>query len=323
MKALLLAALTSIVVYASIFIFVVDKPLSVGQLAPLLDKKNDVLRSTVGKKIVIIAGSNGGFSHRCKAMEAILSMSCANMSLNADISLSFLIDNIQDSLAPGDVVYLPLEYDYLTRNKVSEMSGGEVPYLVRHRRSYLLGRGAERALNAVFYFDAKFLISSIIEMTLKRVGYSHKQRYDVKDLTKQGDWSGHTQDASAKYREHLKTLTFSIPDDIFSKDSYAAQEMLKFMEWAHENNILLIGGLPTVLDDGELPAAEVRDLCHFYIEHGHRFIALSNLSQYGRAAFYDTGYHLNEPTQIEHSKSLAYEIRSVIEGRATGGCELL
>ena len=46
-----------------------------------------------------------------------------------------------------------------------------------------------------------------------------------------------------------------------------------------------------------------------YLSNGGDFLELPNFSRYPRTAFFDTGEHLNETWQIEHSKLLAQELR--------------
>jgi len=65
------------------------------------------------QKLVLLAGSNGRFSHSCEIIEKQLSIPCVNMSISADLSLDYQFEKIKPYLNPGDTVYLPLEYGVL------------------------------------------------------------------------------------------------------------------------------------------------------------------------------------------------------------------
>lgn len=50
----------------------------------------------------------------------------------------------------------------------------------------------------------------------------------------------------------------------------------------------------------------------FYAWHGEAFVVLDNFSQYPRADFYDTGYHLRPSAQMVHSRLLAEKLRPLL-----------
>ena len=68
-------------------------------------------------------------------------MPCSNMSISADLSLDYQLDILKPYLNPGDVVYLPLEFDALSGTKKEMMAGAELPYIVAYDHDYLKGDG--------------------------------------------------------------------------------------------------------------------------------------------------------------------------------------
>jgi hypothetical protein len=309
-KYLVFAVLTSLVLYTVIFVFIVHKPLTVGVMQEYYAKKLSYLESIDDRKIVLLAGSNGRFSHRCETMEPLLGMPCSNMSVSADLSLDYQLDIIKPYLNADDIVYLPLEFGALSGTKQEVMAGAEQPYVVAYDHDYLKGMGVERLVYALFYFDLKFLISGLGEMLLD--GMHVKRRFSPDTLTRQGDESGHALEKGSPYREQLASLEWSPPaPGDFSWDSFKAGLLGDFLDWAAERNIQVIGGLPTTFDDEPVPDEFVARLCAWYRQHGQGFMVLENQSRYPRSSFYDTPYHLVEEQQIRHSRLVAGQLGEI------------
>ncbi len=101
---LLCACLASLLLYGLAFGFVVDRPLSLGFLRHQLDAKLARAASIDGPKLVILAGSNGPYSHRCELIEPVLAMPCVNGGIAVGIGLDYLFARWQPLLHPGDLV---------------------------------------------------------------------------------------------------------------------------------------------------------------------------------------------------------------------------
>jgi hypothetical protein len=298
------AALSSLMVYAVIFVFIVHKPMTIGVMEGYYVKKLTYLEGIHDNKLVLLAGSNGRFSHRCETITAVLGMPCTNMSVSAGLSFDYQLDIIKPYLNPGDIVYLPIEFESLSAKKEEMMGGAELPYIVAYDHKYLKGMGFERLLHALFYFDLKFLFSGLGEMLLDRMHF--ERRFTLDTLTPQGDESGHTLENGLPYREYLDNLVWIPPGaEQFDVTSYRVETLDEFLGWATSRNIQVIGGLPTTFDDEPVPDELVARLCAWYRRHGHRFMVLENKSQYPRSSFYDTAYHLVEEQQISHSRLVA------------------
>lgn len=312
LKYFLFLALASCVLYVVVFILVVHKPLTIGIYKEYYDKKLGYLSSIQNNKIVILAGSNGRFSHRCETLEAEIGMPCSNMSITASISLDYQFEMIKPHLHSGDLVFLPLEYGALSGTKKDLMAGTELPYIMAYNLKYLLKLHPERLLHALFFFDIKFLISGLEEMLLDRAGI--KRRFTLDTMTLQGDEFMHTSKKGSPYQIYLKNIEWKPPTlDGIDETSYKAQIVTDFMKWATRKNITIIGGLPTTFDDAEIPQELIRRLRKYYYDNGHQFLDLTNRSQYPRGHFFDTSYHLSEEFQIEHSKILSGHIKHILQ----------
>jgi hypothetical protein len=307
--SLLVAAMLSLVVYLLLFGFVVSRPLVVDQIRDFMDKKLAYARATPHPKLFIVAGSNARFSHSCAALEAALHRPCINMGIAADVALDWLLDKTRAQLAPGDLVYLPLEYDLYSRPRTQLETGMDAAYRFRHDKPSLAVRGPEGIARAAFMFSLPTLVQSIGEMSLQALGV--QRRYNVDTLDRQGDETGHDGARAIPYLDVIRRTPQEMPDaQTMMHDADGSQVALgAFLDWCRAHGVVAMGGLPTVFDDRPVPDAVIAPLKNFYARHGAGFLVLGNRSQYPRNDFYDSAYHLRQSAQIRHSQLLAERLR--------------
>lgn len=310
-KLLLLAALTTLSLLLFVAVFsVVHRPLVVGEIQSTLDYKLAYARSLGSPKIVILAGSNGRYSHRCEAFEHALGLPCVNASIGVGIGLDFLLDQWRPLLRRGDLVYMPLEYGQY-RMSYAEMQGGlQNAVLVHHHREYLWSLDWQRIAAAYGSFDLPFLVHGLVEMALSDGGF--RRRSSTASLTPQGDESGHTVERAVTYAGSLRASRAegaTVPER-----SDAMQVLAPFLAAAHQQGITVVGGLPTVPDSVDVSPQDVERLRRWYERNGQRFVALPNLSRYPLGCFFDTLYHLHEGCQHAHSVAIASALVPVMEG---------
>ena len=289
----------SIGLFAAVF-SVVHRPLVVGEIARQLDYKLGYARTLSSPTIVVLAGSNGRYSHRCAELSAALGRPCVNASIGVGIGLDFQLDQWLPLLRAGDIVYMPLEYDQYGYSRAEMQGGLQNALLVHDRRDYLWEQGTGRVLDAYGSFDLSFLVQGLAEMALRHAGF--RRRSSLETLTPQGDERGHTAVAAAAYAEFLRAGAFgrtAIPA------ASASREVLeRFLGEAHRRGIVVVGGLPTIPDDVALAEDTVAAVRAVFEERGQRFLALDNRSRYPRSCFFDTLYHLNEECQCAHSRAV-------------------
>ena len=87
----------------------------------------------------------------------------------------------------------------------------------------------------------------------------------------------------------------------------------RFVREASARGVRVIGGLATGLAKSPPPPATIAAIREIYEANGGTFAALPNLSRYPRD-FYDSPDHLNEETQIAHSRAIA----ALLADRLTG-----
>ncbi len=306
-KLLTLAGLIALSILLFVAVFsVVRRPLVVGEIQKNLDYKLAYARTLSSPKVVIIAGSNGRYSHRCEAFTAVLTRPCVNASIGVGIGLDFLLDQWRPLLRPGDLVYMPLEYSQYSFTR-AEMHGGlQNALLVHSQRDYLWSLEARRIAAAYGSFDLPFLIHGIGETLLSSVGV--RRRSSTDSLTPQGDEKGHTPALGEAYWPFLQksvAAAVNIP-----AQSHAIGVVETFLEDAKRKDVVVVGGLPTVPDSVQVSDSDISRLRQLYEGKGHHLVVLPNHSRYPLSCFFDTLYHLNEDCQIRHSSALANQLSS-------------
>jgi hypothetical protein len=304
--ALGLLMLASVALYVGVF-SVVRRPLTLGDIARQLERKDTNARSLAGPKLVIFAGSNGRYSHRCEPMAAPLGLPCTNLSIGVGIGLDFLLDQMRPLLTPGDLVYMPLEYQQYTFSRAEMEAMAHNATLVHDLRDQLWALPMERIVRAHAHFDLPFLIHAAAEMALARGGV--QRRSSTASLTLEGDEAGHTRAAGVAYREFLRSARHS-PIDL-PESSHAIDVLERFLADARARGITVVGGLPTSPDSMLITPSVLARLSALYSRHGHRLLVLDNRSQYPLDCFFDTLSHLNEECQIEHSRRVGQALHAL------------
>ncbi len=310
MKKLLWLAglvLLSVAVFLAVF-SVVRRPLVVDDIQKSLDYKLDYARTLGSPKMLIFAGSNGRYSHRCAPFSAALERPCVNASLAFGIGIDFQLDQWWPLLRAGDVIYMPLEYGQYRHTSAEMHEGLQNALMVQHQRGYLWSLGAQRIAAAYGSFDLSSLINGLVEMALEHRGF--QRRSSAASLTPQGDESGHTAQQGEAYASYVRAMVSDTSHFPPQSDSLVVIE--DFLDKARRTGVTVVGGLPTLPDSGTVDDADIERLRRLYERHGQRFVVLPNRSQYPLTCFFDSTYHLNEGCQQAHSEQLARALSSAL-----------
>jgi hypothetical protein len=302
---LIFFCLASLALYAMTFGFILDRPLALGFLQQQIDAKLARAAAIDGPKLVILAGSNGPYSHRCEVIEPFLGMSCINGGVAVGIGLDYLFARWQQVLHQGDVVYLPMEEAQYIRARAATAVGPDAAIMFRHDWRTLASLPPQRWLAALFSFDLRATLMAPIEATLLAVRF-HDPRAEVTGTTNAwGDHIGHTAARAAASNAVLAAASpyHASAEAILAGDGTAL--IAQFTRWAVAHGVRVIGGLPTELADAPMSDETLQAIRSVYLAEDGDFLVLPNLSRYPRAAFFDTADHLNETWQIAHSKLLA------------------
>jgi hypothetical protein len=316
-RRILLPCLVSLLIYATLFGAILDRPLSLGMFRQQIEAKLARGASIEGPKLVIIAGSNGPYSHRCETIEPLLGLPCVNGGIAVGIGLDYLFARWRPLLHPGDAVYLPLEEAQYTRGNAATSVGPDASIMFRHDRATLAELSPDRWMGAAFSFGPRAALMSLIETALVRSGFEDPRQAAQGSVNAWGDHVGHTAVQGAINAARLATMVpyHDTAADIRSGDGTVV--IRDFIKWANGHGVRVVGGLPADFADVPMPEATRAAIAGIFTDAGALFIDLGDRAKYPRSAFFDTPDHLNEAAQIDHSRVVAAELATALGSAPT------
>jgi len=304
----------SLALYFAVSALLLNKPVTYDSITRLMDRKLAHARSLPGPKLVLIGGSGVRTSHRCDVLGPALDIPCTNGGATVGLGLGYLFEEYQRVLEPGDVVYLPLEYQQYTTSWAELLTGPDAAILFRTDWAQLARRGPEGFVRAAFMADIDYAAQSLIEQVLAAAGV--RARFDKQTNNAVGDQTGLTHEAGLAYDRAIATARWAPPaaQDVRTATG-AKQEIARFLDWCRANGVRVVGGLPVAFDRPVVGNDLVAELRSFFAAHGATLVVMDNRSQYPRDWFYDSPFHLEEARAIEHSRRLVPWLRAAEVGR--------
>jgi hypothetical protein len=303
LRRIFLPCMMSLAIYAMLFGLVLDRPLSLGLFRDLIDAKLARGASIEGRKLVIIAGSNGLYSHRCETMEPLLGIHCVNAAVVVGIGLDYQFVRWEKLLHQGDIVYLPMEEAQYTRTYAATSVGPDAAIMFRHDWASLSDLTPGRVMGAAFSFDPRAALMSLIETALVWSDFRDPRAADVGSTNAWGDHVGHTAALGQTNAAHLATMMPFHQTAVAIAAGDGAAMIRDFIAWAAAHGVIVVGGLPAGYARSPIPDATRDAIRTIYTSAGARFIDLHD--RYPPSAFFDTPDHLNEAAQIAHSRAVA------------------
>jgi hypothetical protein len=304
MRRIMLACVASLALYAVAFGFLLDRPLTLGMLRARIDANLARGAAISGPKLIILAGSNGPYSHRCETIEPIMGRPCVNAGVAVGIGLDYLFARWERLLYPGDVVYLPLEETQYTRSHAASELGPDAAMMLRHERKTLWAMPLRRQVAALFSSDLRAAVMSLIETAMLYGGFHDPRDAAVGSTNAWGDHVGHSTALAAANQSVLVAADPFHPPAAQIKAGYGATMVSDFLCWAAAHGVRAIGGLPTGFADSPISDPSLAAIRALYRDGAAGFLELPNRGRYPRSDFFDTPDHLNEAAQIRHSVAI-------------------
>ena len=293
----------SIAVYSALSFWILKKPLTIGYMADAYSTKESYAKTIQQPKIVIVAGSNGLYSYNCAVFEEVLHKSCVNFAVSAGLGADIIFKKSLPVIKKGDIVLMPLEYDFYS--KAHSMEGNLIAnrYLANYDRDLLKEFPLSRQIAVLFSLSLKEVYDSMVEMGLTQRGF--QRRFTLSLLDKQGDMTGHTAEKALIYQPYISSLKGGNLNHVNPK----AQTFIKdFISHAEQQGATVVGTLPTTLNNALTSEDNLQRIKGIY----PYFVTLDNQNRYPASDFYDTFYHLNESRAQRHSHAIAQLLNDII-----------
>jgi hypothetical protein len=313
MGRILLACAASLLIYIGAFAWLLDRPLTLGALRSRVEATIAVAQTIHQPKLVILAGSNGPFSHRCETIAPIVRRPCINAGVAVGVGLDYLFTRWKPQLQPGDIVYLPMEETQYVRPRATADLGPDASIMLRHDRATLWTLPIRRQVASLFAADLRAGIMSLIETTLVANGFHDPRGAADGGFNEWGDHVGHT---AALAVVNQATLAIIVPVHHSAaevRDGDGTALIAGFLRWAGRHGVRAIGGLPTTFIDSPIGDDSLTEIRAIYRDQNAGFLDLPNHSLYRRSEFFDTQDHLNEAAQIQHSVAIGEALRRMMD----------
>lgn len=311
-RTIILGLAGSLLVYLALNFVLLKRPVTLGYIETTYAAKEArarVLEQAGTPKMLIIAGSNGYYSHRCETIAQVTGRACVNFAVSYIAGLDAILARAAAHLAPGDVALMPLEYGFYssTREELNNSTDSN-RFTALYQPRALRNMSVERGLPVVFSLSVRDIFSSAGEMLLSRLGMTRDT--DQYKMNEFGDIVGHTAANGRRYQAALAQLAGNRPNRKLASGQYFPSQDLVggFVRAQSARGVIVIGSLPTTFNDRPFDENFTTWFRYFYTEAGGHAVLLPNRSLYPRSAFYNTAYHLNEEAQIEHSRLLGAEL---------------
>jgi hypothetical protein len=312
MRRLALACAASVVLYALAFGWVLDQRLETAYLRGLIEAKLARGAAIRTPKLVILAGSNALYSHRCETIEPMLALPCVNAGVAVGIGLDYLFARWDQLLRAGDVVYMPMEATQYTRTRAATETGPEGAIMFRHNHALLLSLGPRRVLAGLFAFDLRAAVISVIQLALPGTALSDTRALLAADTNEWGDRIGHTAERALANRDAVLHLPPTRVSAAAIAQGYGTALIADFVARMSARGVRVVGGLPTGFADDAPDPAAIAAMRAVYVDNGGAFLVLPGQSRYPRLCFYDTADHLFEACQVHHSIRVANGLAAVL-----------
>lgn len=296
LHSLLLGFLLASIIFIAAVFFQIGAPIESSRwLYETYTIKNQIAQSIKTPKLAVISGSNAIFGMSCKTIQQQTKVPCFNGGTNGALGTDYLFKRARPWLKPGDIVLLPLEYEFYTYQKIPNDA-----YL-----SYVLARDPQHLYSVDFLTQFRFITGVSFERL--RLGILAKlhtpelgnANYQSKNLNEYGDETSNLKNETTK--EQLTKVSKEQPMTIIKgniESTYGMNMIRDFTYWCQQNNITVLATWPNTIKfevySGQSQQAFFQSIEQFYKKLGVPVLGKPEEFMYEKSMIYDTSYHLND-----------------------------
>jgi hypothetical protein len=297
--------------------YIISIPLgSYAEISERIDYKLELAKEFDLPKIVLVSGSNSHFSLSAEKMQAELDMPVFNFGTNASVYYHIFTLS-KEILKKDDIVIANIEYPLFFCKKKTAFSPvriGElyminsqeyskrVSFLEKLNLKLLTGRDFVAWINNNSFPDRDELPDS--SETINQNGDSKVNTVENTDLTVlKGLVTDPIEFDNRRVQNFPETDCF--------------EEIVKFKDWCHENEIQFYLSFPTVVKFDEYSNNEYQEIFQKIITESEKagidIIGKPNDFMYPIDFFYNSGYHLNSKGRDINTDFVIELIRKIVE----------
>lgn len=265
------------------------------------------LASTSGPRIVIVAGSGALFGLDSHALEAAWGRPVVNYAVNAGLTLPYILHTARESLSPGDIALLPLEYSLYQDDGLP--NGQIIDLAVGRDRRYWLGLTWTEKIRFAAHMSLERLAIGWHKHPDQAVGAG---TYGAHHIDTYGDQT-HTDETERGPQEMAgyalarhKVWNYGQRDE---SDTAAWTQLRDFARWAKARQVCILAIPPAIMAQ---PAYQTNGVEHAFYASLPERVRASGLAflgdpvafMYPAGFFFDTEYHLTHSGRTQHTRNV-------------------
>lgn len=252
--------------------------------------KKAVSSAIESPKIVLLSGSNTLFGIDAEHMEQDLGIPVVNMGLHAGMG-EYIFAVCKPLLKPGDVVILPLEYDYY---QLKRLRGEGLAYVTNYDTTYFKELPYLEQLKLLYSYDSRDMGRDLLNRLINKKSEESKI-YSVKNFDTRGDIRSNVVEDSRMQPPSRYKQVFS-EDNVPNEKS--AGVIGDFVKWCHLHEVKVYAAWPSYLcyscNFNEKDKVKVEQIERFWQSEGVEIVGNFQDTLFPAELFFDTDYHLND-----------------------------
>jgi hypothetical protein len=276
--------------------------------------KENIAHDIHGKKIVFVGGSATLFGIRTEDIEKELNIPTVNYGIHAALEIDYILDRVKNTLNPGDVVILSLEYNHLLYT--GSLNEVRTKYVLLFDQKYFKSLPFITKLKYLIQFSPLTIELSLRGFARKLLGLNEvSENYNANTLNKNGDETSNIgNDIINNKIDSIQPI--AIQEGKF-QETFGLKVLNNFNTWCNKHDIkFYVTYAPTIsfkaYNDAEYQGF-FNNVKNYFIKHNIKVIGNPNDFFYDKDFFYDTQYHLNSAGMTYHTKNLLSKIKDRLQ----------
>ncbi len=243
-------------------------------------QKDEMLKNTLGPRIIFIGGSNLSFSLNSQMIKDSLKLNPINTAVSAHCGLQYMLDNTIQYIKENDIVILVPEYFHLF-NDYNEASQELL------RTVFEVNPSKFKLLNPIQLIN---IIPHIPEYTLSKIkpteyfNVTESDCYSVNSFNQYGDAVAHWDRPGRKFSPYSIQGTLNL---------LVIQAIREFQSEIEKKNAVLLISFPSYQESSFMKSAEKINLVEdAYKSNGFTVLGNPRRYMFPDSLMFDTPYHL-------------------------------
>ena len=278
-------------------------------------------KPTSKQRLLIVSDSNSLFGFNGALIDSATRFKPINYATHGGLPLNFHIDKIIANAKSGDIIFMPLNFSYYTReNPQNDL--WYIQNMLTWNKTYTKFITSKSILKAYIKNDPKKMIKFFVKSFMRPNPQDDSQTaistmesiwrdnldkiqpyvgYDYKSLSPYGDFCAQSGSSYKKDSEYLS--------EKLELSKFFISEYKRLLEFAREKNIKVFLTYPATLENKDFSLNDPKTFSK--IENLKAQLKKHNIEIYGdfrdfhfeREYIYDTNYHLNDKGAILRTKA--------------------